>query len=66
MGSAGRQMEGFLDVAHFAWVHTDTFGDRNNAFVPKYKVSDTDYGASCRIYQHREQLFQRTAAFKST
>ncbi|RMA91208.1 aromatic ring-hydroxylating oxygenase subunit alpha [Priestia megaterium] len=44
MGSAGRQMEGFLDVAHFAWVHTDTFGDRTNAFVPKYKVSDTDYG----------------------
>ncbi|KZB90115.1 Rieske (2Fe-2S) protein [Bacillus sp. VT 712] len=43
-GSAGRQMEGFLDVAHFAWVHTDTFGDRNNAFVPRYKVDKTDYG----------------------
>ncbi|TYR81264.1 aromatic ring-hydroxylating dioxygenase subunit alpha [Priestia megaterium] len=43
-GSAGRQMEGFLDVAHFAWVHTETFGDRNNAFVPKYKVENTDYG----------------------
>lgn len=43
-GSAGRQMEGFLDVAHFAWVHTKTFGDRNNPFVPSYQVDITDYG----------------------
>lgn len=43
-GSAGRQVEGFLDVAHFAWVHTDTFADRNNAFVPSYKVTRTDSG----------------------
>ncbi|MFD2616688.1 aromatic ring-hydroxylating oxygenase subunit alpha [Terrilactibacillus laevilacticus] len=43
-GSAGRQMEGFLDVAHFAWVHTESFGDRNNAFVPRYQVDHTDYG----------------------
>lgn len=35
-GFAGRQMEGFLDVAHFAFVHTDTFGDANNAVVPPY------------------------------
>ncbi|TVY11362.1 aromatic ring-hydroxylating oxygenase subunit alpha [Paenibacillus cremeus] len=38
-GSAGRQMEGFLDVSHFAFVHTETFGDRNNTEVPQYKVS---------------------------
>ncbi|AKG37626.1 aromatic ring-hydroxylating oxygenase subunit alpha [Paenibacillus durus] len=37
-GSAGRQMEGFLDVSHFAYVHTDSFGDRNNPEVPQYKV----------------------------
>ncbi|ASA20791.1 aromatic ring-hydroxylating oxygenase subunit alpha [Paenibacillus donghaensis] len=37
-GSAGRQMEGFLDVSHFAYVHTATFGDRNNTEVPQYKV----------------------------
>ncbi|RYL95864.1 aromatic ring-hydroxylating dioxygenase subunit alpha [Sporolactobacillus sp. THM7-4] len=43
-GSAGRQVEGFLDVAHFAWVHTDTFAFRDNAFVPSYKVTRTDYG----------------------
>ncbi|WP_229757949.1 aromatic ring-hydroxylating oxygenase subunit alpha [Paenibacillus marchantiophytorum] len=37
-GSAGRQLEGFLDVSHFAYVHTETFGDRNNTEVPQYKV----------------------------
>jgi phenylpropionate dioxygenase-like ring-hydroxylating dioxygenase large terminal subunit len=42
--SAGRQMEGFLDVSHFAWVHTETFGDRNNPIVPRYEVTRTDRG----------------------
>ncbi|HEY0125321.1 MAG TPA: aromatic ring-hydroxylating dioxygenase subunit alpha [Rhizobium sp.] len=35
-GFAGRQMEGFLDVAHFGFVHTATFGDANNTYVPPY------------------------------
>ena len=43
-GFAGRQMEGFLDVAHFAFVHTATFGDANNAEVPLYTPKRTDYG----------------------
>jgi vanillate O-demethylase monooxygenase subunit len=43
-GFAGRQMEGFLDVAHFAFVHTATFGDANNAEVPAYKTKTTPYG----------------------
>ncbi len=43
-GSSGRQMEGFLDVAHFAWVHAESFADRNNPFVPAYRVDVTDYG----------------------
>lgn len=43
-GFAGRQMEGFLDVAHFAFVHTETFGDANNAEVPIYRPKPTDYG----------------------
>lgn len=43
-GSAGRQLEGFLDVAHFAWVHHNTFGDRNNPYVPTYSVEGTDHG----------------------
>lgn len=43
-GFAGRQMEGFLDVAHFAFVHTETFGDANNAEVPRYQTKKTPYG----------------------
>ena len=42
--AAGRQMEGFLDVAHFAWVHTNTFGDLNNPVVPRYEVDKTPNG----------------------
>ncbi|PZU07233.1 aromatic ring-hydroxylating dioxygenase subunit alpha [Sphingomonas sp.] len=36
-GFAGRQLEGFLDVAHFGFVHADTFGDPDNVKVPDYK-----------------------------
>jgi vanillate O-demethylase monooxygenase subunit len=43
-GAAGRQVEGFLDVAHFAWAHTTTFGDRNNPIVPDYTVRRTTMG----------------------
>jgi phenylpropionate dioxygenase-like ring-hydroxylating dioxygenase large terminal subunit len=35
-GFAGRQLEGFIDVAHFGFVHTATFGDANNTVVPAY------------------------------
>jgi vanillate O-demethylase monooxygenase subunit len=41
-GAAGRQLEGFLDVAHFAWIHTETFGDRSNPVVPNYEVTRED------------------------
>ena len=41
---AGRQVEGFIDVAHFAWVHTGTFADPNNQLVPDYATQETDYG----------------------
>ncbi|MCQ8279598.1 aromatic ring-hydroxylating dioxygenase subunit alpha [Acetobacteraceae bacterium KSS8] len=43
-GFAGRQMEGFLDVAHFGFVHTATFGDANNTVVPDYMPSMTEKG----------------------
>jgi vanillate O-demethylase monooxygenase subunit len=43
-GFAGRQMEGFLDVAHFAFVHSDTFGDANNTEVPAYRPSPVTHG----------------------
>jgi phenylpropionate dioxygenase-like ring-hydroxylating dioxygenase large terminal subunit len=42
--STGRQIEGFLDVAHFAWAHVESFGDRNNPIVPSYKVERTEFG----------------------
>jgi vanillate O-demethylase monooxygenase subunit len=41
---AGRQVEGFLDVAHFAFVHTATFADPDDAEVPEYVPTQTEYG----------------------
>jgi vanillate O-demethylase monooxygenase subunit len=43
-GSAGRQCEGFLDVAHFAFVHHETFADPNNPVVPFYSVKRNEDG----------------------
>lgn len=43
-GFAGRQVEGFLDVAHFAFVHTETFADPDNPMVPPYETRPTDVG----------------------
>ncbi|RKP53316.1 aromatic ring-hydroxylating oxygenase subunit alpha [Pararobbsia silviterrae] len=43
-GFAGRQIEGFLDVAHFGWVHTETFGDPANTEVPAYTTVETAEG----------------------
>ncbi|MGF6570987.1 phenylpropionate dioxygenase-like ring-hydroxylating dioxygenase large terminal subunit [Paraburkholderia sp. GAS333] len=42
--SAGRQTEGFIDVAHFAWIHHDSFADRHNPVVPQYSVERRDGG----------------------
>jgi phenylpropionate dioxygenase-like ring-hydroxylating dioxygenase large terminal subunit len=42
--SAGRQLEGFLDVSHFAFVHEATFGERDNPVVPNYRVESTAHG----------------------
>lgn len=43
-GSSGRQLEGFIDVAHFAWVHHQAFAQREQAVVPKYHTERTHYG----------------------
>ena len=42
--AVGRQMEGFLDVAHFAWVHDQAFANRDNPVVPPYDVIPTPHG----------------------
>jgi phenylpropionate dioxygenase-like ring-hydroxylating dioxygenase large terminal subunit len=43
-GSPGRQLEGFLDIAHFAFAHTSTFGQGSNPVVPDYTVEPTHRG----------------------
>jgi vanillate O-demethylase monooxygenase subunit len=42
--AAGRQVEGFLDVSHFAFVHKESFGEPDNPVVPDYKVTKTERG----------------------
>jgi vanillate O-demethylase monooxygenase subunit len=42
--AAGRQVEGFLDVSHFAFIHIQTFGEKQNAVVPPYPVELTTHG----------------------
>jgi vanillate O-demethylase monooxygenase subunit len=42
--AAGRQMEGFLDVAHLPWIHHRTFADRSRPVVPTYEVERTATG----------------------
>lgn len=43
-GSSGRQVEGFVDVAHFAWIHHEAFASREQPVVPDYSATLTDYG----------------------
>jgi phenylpropionate dioxygenase-like ring-hydroxylating dioxygenase large terminal subunit len=56
--AAGRQVEGFLDVSHFAFVHKESFGEPDNPVVPDYKVTKTatgfvaDYISSVSNYSH--------------
>jgi vanillate O-demethylase monooxygenase subunit len=43
-GSAARQVEGFIDVAHFAWIHTRTFADPKKPEVESYTTVETPQG----------------------
>jgi vanillate O-demethylase monooxygenase subunit len=43
-GFAGRQVEGFIDVAHFAWIHTATFADPDKPEVGNYATVETPHG----------------------
>jgi vanillate O-demethylase monooxygenase subunit len=42
--TAGRQVEGFLDVSHFAFVHAASFGEPDNPVVPDYPITKTATG----------------------
>jgi vanillate O-demethylase monooxygenase subunit len=46
--AAGRQLEGFLDVSHFAFIHTATFADPSNQVVPRYEVEPKPHGLVAR------------------
>ena len=47
--AASRHVENFNDVAHFPWVHKETFGGYENDPVPDYEVNHTDYGLTFDI-----------------
>jgi phenylpropionate dioxygenase-like ring-hydroxylating dioxygenase large terminal subunit len=51
-GSAGRQLEGFIDVAHFAWIHTATFADPDRPQVSRYTTVETPHGFHADYYSH--------------
>lgn len=40
----GRQLENFIDVGHFSWIHTGTFGNRERPEVALYEVERTPTG----------------------
>jgi vanillate O-demethylase monooxygenase subunit len=59
--AAGRQIEGFLDVSHFAFVHAASFGEPHNPVVPDYPVTKTaggfvaDYVSTVSNYAHADK-----------
>lgn len=56
--AAGRQVEGFLDVSHFAFIHVKSFGESDNPEVPDYPIKPTptgfqaDYVSTVSNYPH--------------
>lgn len=49
--SAGLLADNFLDMAHFAFVHTNTFGAGEATFVGPYSVERDGYGFTA-VYEH--------------
>ena len=41
---AMRMTDNFLDIAHFPWVHTGTFGNRQRTFVPEIELEMLEGG----------------------
>ena len=55
--SASRHVENFNDLAHFPWVHPETFGGNKEAAMPIYEVNRTDYGLTFSIpYEERGRM----------
>ena len=61
-GPPGRQLEGFVDVAHFAFVHDKAFADPENTVVPAYETTVTETGLHTDYYSGHQQLPQGVAA----
>ena len=40
--AATRMVDNFLDISHFPWVHTGTFGRAQDTLVPKLELEDLD------------------------
>lgn len=47
--SAGRMIENFLDISHFAWVHEGVLGVRDNAVTPGYDIVPHARGFSYEV-----------------
>lgn len=47
--SAARHVENFNDIAHFPWVHIDSFGGEESESFPIYKVANTDFGLTFTV-----------------
>ena len=64
-GAAGCQVEGFLDVSHFAFVQTESFGECENPEVPDYPLERLPHGFRAAGCQHCEQLSAQSKASES-
>jgi len=58
--SAGRQVESFCDVAHFAFVHPETFAVRDPV-VPRYEVTPGERGLRAEFVSHVGNVSDRGA-----
>ena len=47
--SAGRHVENFNDIAHFPWVHIDSFGGKKSDVFPPYDVQQSKDGLSFEV-----------------
>ena len=54
---AAQMVDNFLDLTHFPFVHTATFGDPDDIEVPHYEVVRDGLGFTCD-YVHSTKLLQ--------
>lgn len=63
--SATRLADNFLDIAHFPWVHTGTFGNAQRTLVPKIDLEDLPggfYGYDYTVVAENPPSAQLTSA----